>query len=455
MPSVFATASSDSARRVRGSSAASSVSPSFVVSGKTFTRQFAALYFVRLHALRAACHAAAEREGLAALVCKRLLDVRPAAQCILTGTLYKEQKLKPSILSEYAAQKKGQLPPTQHATSSQLQQQQQQGGEDEAMEADSPLGRLASSRGQWVSGDDQCVLEDESGRITLVAADPSLVRRLCTGVVVAALGVQDDSGRFHISRLLLPDMPPQPALSSGPQSAVPRPSRFVLLVSGLSFGCPTVDPLPLSLLADWCSGFSGQSSDMQRAASIAAVVVLGNSLHRFEKKKSKDGLKEVNPQHINQPANICRRKYSLTAYIRDPQCSTTLTHMLFWFGCVLVHVLCAVFLWRLLECRSSICRTCSVRAASWTCSSLGCVPASRLCTCCPAHLTRPTSRFPSSPSTNASLRPLQPTRPLPAAPTPLSCSSKLTDRSLIPPLSRPSKPSVAAAWTWCARPART
>ena len=146
---------------------------------------------------------------------------------------------------------------------------------------------------------DQCVLEDESGRIELVAADPSLIRRLCTGVVVAVLGVQDDSGRFHISRLLLPDMPPQKPLSSGNSSSHSHkhspspPPRYVLLVSGLSFGCPSVDPLPLTLLADWCCGLGGQRSDAQRAASIAAVVVMGNSLHRFSKKKSKDGLKEV------------------------------------------------------------------------------------------------------------------------------------------------------------------
>ena len=301
--SVIPSPSRTSSPRLTGvlcASVVSSSSPSFLVSGKTFTKQFAALYFIRLHALRPACHAAAEREGLADRVCERLLDVRPAVQCVLTGTLYKEQKLKPSILSEYSAQKKGQLPATQRASSSSSSTHTSPQYEEGAADTAGPLAELATSRGQWVSADDQCVLEDESGRITLVASDPSLISRLCTGVVVGALGVQDDSGRFHISRLLLPDMPPQATISSAPASTAQRSPRYVLLVSGLSFGCPTVDPLPLTLLVDWCCGAGGQRSDVQRAANLAAVVVMGNSLHRFAKKKSKDGLKEVS-QHSSHP----------------------------------------------------------------------------------------------------------------------------------------------------------
>ena len=290
------TGSSSPVSTLTRSSLSSECSGSYVVAGKTFAKQFAALYFIRLHALRSACHDAAERAGMSHLICPRLMDVRPAVQCVLTGTLYKEQRLKPSILSEYSAQKKGQLPPTQHTTSTQLQQ-----NEEAADDRDGALARLAAARGQWVSADDHCVLEDESGRIDLVAAEPTLIQRLCTGVVVAVLGAQDDGGRFHISRLLLPDMPPQqpirspstPASSAAAAHPPSRSPRYVLLVSGLSFGCPTVDPLPLTLLADWCCGLSGQRPDAQRAANVAAVVVMGNSLHRFSKKKSKDGLKEV------------------------------------------------------------------------------------------------------------------------------------------------------------------
>ena len=283
---------SPSARRalgVRCSSVESSAGVSFVVSGKTFSKQFAALYFTRMLALKAACHRTAEREGYASLLCARLLDVRPGVQCVLTGTLYKEQALKPSILSEYSAQKKGQLPAAQHSNSNGAQLDVQGRAEDGALAA------LASSRGQWVSASDQCVLEDESGRITLVAADASLISRLCTGVVLAALGVQDEAGKFHISRLLLPDMPPQAQAQPQPPLSTrsPHTPRYVLLVSGLSFGCPTVDPLPLTLLADWCCGAGGGASEAQQAARVGAVVVLGNSLHKFAKKKVKDGLKEV------------------------------------------------------------------------------------------------------------------------------------------------------------------
>jgi DNA polymerase delta subunit 2 len=297
------------------------------VSGATFSKQFAALYFVRLLSLRPHLMATASRyisslpetAGERPLLCARLLDSRPGLLCCLTGTLYKQQRLKPSILSEYSAQKQGHSSPTAEATSTRLQREAEDG--DAASASDSLSGR-------WTSEDDSFILEDESGRMSLLPAASSdsesafppaassassaavtlLDRRsLCTGVVVSVLGRQSASGRFAVERVFLAEMPEEqralpglplqaarsllPAPPPSPSLSLPS-SRFVLLVSGLSFGCPWADPLPLQLLVDWVCGFAGQEAELQAASRVQAVVVCGDSLHRFSKRRSKDGLRE-------------------------------------------------------------------------------------------------------------------------------------------------------------------
>ena len=438
-------------QRALPSSPPSPPSSAFVVTAKTFAKQFAALYFLRLHALRPHCtdtarhhlahhhltphttqhqHTTAPHTSTtptlsphpplahrqahahptalqrreeekergraedaggeetvgsgdgggsdAVLLCGRLLDVAAHRRCVLVGTLYKEQKLKPSILAEYSQQKKGHAPPTLQATSTQRQREEEgEAGADEGEGAGEvqpqPSGWVdaqLAQQGRWVSDDDAFILEDETGRIHLIAhhtaattsadvmdvlsispsssSPPSASigsfdgRRLCTGVVVGVLGVlEDGGGRFRVEQIFLPGMAPQtprpPLLSasSSPPPLSPSTPRYALLVSGLSFGCPTVDPLPAQLLQDFCTGYIGQPAvahpalhctalhqqqrrrqqrppltlgyvlsppplppplqDLSLASSISCVIIAGNSLHRFSKKRSKDGLKEVAP----------------------------------------------------------------------------------------------------------------------------------------------------------------
>ena len=311
-------------------------------------------------------------EGDAVLLCGRLLDVRSERRCVLVGTLYKEQKLKPSILAEYKQQKQGHAAPTLQATATRRQKEEEGDADgqdgDEAGEVQPQSSRWTEAQlaqhGRWVSDDDVLILEDETGRIQLVhdadaqlsrhaldlldsdsssssssASVPFEARRLCTGVVVGVLGRQEEEGggRFRVHRVFLPDMAPQTPLSqllspsplpSLPPLSPPTP-RFVLLVSGLSFGCPSVDPLPAQLLQDFATGYVGGEhvqnqphhsyptharstqqqltlpgsrasppatravQDVSLSSCISTVIIAGNSLHRFGKKKSKDGLKEV------------------------------------------------------------------------------------------------------------------------------------------------------------------
>ena len=114
--------------------------------------------------------------------------------------------------------------------------------------------------GRWVSDNDALILEDESGRIALVPAASSsfAASAFCTGAVLSVLGRQEDGGRFVVERAFAPDLAPQPPLAAAQPAQPSAAPRYVLLVSGLSVGCPSAHPLPLQLLHDYVAGFEGQ-----------------------------------------------------------------------------------------------------------------------------------------------------------------------------------------------------
>ncbi len=67
---------------------------------------------------------------------RKVLDLVDGQECILVGTLYKEMRLKPSILDEYVTR-------------------------------DLSLPRAAVSAAKFVAEDDALVLEDEAARVKL------------------------------------------------------------------------------------------------------------------------------------------------------------------------------------------------------------------------------------------------------------------------------------------------
>lgn len=264
---------------------------------KNFDKQYAAIYFTRLRALKQTVLDAAARElagrmqngGEAApKMCGRVLDIVPDRLCVIAGTIYKEMKLKPCIIEEY------------NKTAA-------------AADATTQAGSV------YTSPDDTLVLEDEFGRVGLIGSPDKLdVRELVSGVVVAVLGREAPGGKFEVEQLFIPDLAPQksmPAMiaaasssaaaaaaSSSSSSSPSPPPAYLLCVSGLSFGAPGQDPTPIQLLMDYVTGLLGSSADQQSSARIVRVLFCGNSLHRFEKKKGKDfAREEIDPAVVGVP----------------------------------------------------------------------------------------------------------------------------------------------------------
>ena len=201
--------------------------------------QYFQLYYNRLMLLLPRLKLAVEAKWPGASTAK-VLDLKEGEECVIMGTLYKEMKLKPSILDEY--------------------------GKDLA------LGATIAAK-KFTTDDDALVLEDEGARVKLVgaAADP---RQFVTGVVMACRGKVVQDGAFEVSETCFPAPAPQkpfPAASrTAAAAASPPPGEYVALVSGLRVGdARASDPAALELLLDYLTGNLGSSLDQHAAASVA------------------------------------------------------------------------------------------------------------------------------------------------------------------------------------------
>lgn len=168
---------------------------------------------------------------------------------IVIGTLYKELPAMPNLLKEYAAAK-------------------------------------VISGFHWVenkkytSEGDTLWIEDLTGRIRL-SAPADVVDAYVTGVVAAVHGVFAPPNEFVVSKITPCGVPKtHMAVAAAPDASMDvEHKRYVLLVSGLNAGDPQGNPMCADLLGDWIAGRVGCDEDRKLAASVAHVIVAGNSVY--------------------------------------------------------------------------------------------------------------------------------------------------------------------------------
>lgn len=232
--------------------------------GKHYQQQYADMYFARLAMLKPAVEmVAAEAFGdfeIAGDVAKkvdRVLDVRQGHLCWVTGTVYMEMPLKPNVLEDIGKEHWIAAPPVR----------ERYGGE-------------------W--GQEQTMLEDESGRLRLVGGflrDLLLV----TGAIVAVLGTENADGDFEVLDLRVPDLPRQPLRWEKDDADSARQGKKentqsrgeggkVAVLSGLSISGDEGDNLSLDILLEYLLGEAASLNDQADVASISRVIIAGNSL---------------------------------------------------------------------------------------------------------------------------------------------------------------------------------
>jgi DNA polymerase delta subunit 2 len=269
--------------RLHVNSTANPLDTGFQVKNKHFEQQFAAIYYARLNKLRktvleraeAAVKANSKYSQLKPITCNKIVDIDNEQYNIIAGTLYKEMKLKPSILDEYNQTKEeDSLSITNQSFKKDLQ--------------------------NYCSEDDSLIVEDEFGRVALLLNQDSLtlnptanssqnshvamdvehikISGLCSGITVAVLGREDIKGKFNVIALFFPDLAPQvPRPLTNSQSSAPN---YILMLSGLNIGSPATDSLNQQLLLDYITGYVGSNQEINFTATISRVILAGNSLYR-------------------------------------------------------------------------------------------------------------------------------------------------------------------------------
>ncbi|XP_031494829.1 DNA polymerase delta small subunit [Nymphaea colorata] len=211
----------------------------FLLGAPTYKgQQYSQLYFARLHVLRELLRSLAKK-WKPHLSVQNILGLEEGKDCIIIGTLYKQMKLKPSVLDEYSKER-----------------------------SSVPLVKPHN----FMHPDDHLILEDERGRVKLAgsALPPS---EFVTGVVVALHGKEISDGTFLVEDVLEAGLPAQTKLP-----LEPREDKYVVFVSGLSMGSRLSNPLQYQLLVDHLTGHLGGGNEQSMASQIVHVVITGNSV---------------------------------------------------------------------------------------------------------------------------------------------------------------------------------
>ncbi|KAF8519311.1 DNA polymerase alpha/epsilon subunit B-domain-containing protein [Hysterangium stoloniferum] len=245
--------------------------PSFILgpANRSYKHQYANIYFIRLRRLRQYVeNNARERwqnvKGNPQMA-KRVLDVTKGDLCWIVGTVYMDMPLKPNILEDI--------------------------GKDFSIPPPPPPPKYNSE-------EDSVVLEDESGRISLVG-DRLKRDQFVTGIIMAALGIETPDGEFEVIDVCFPGMAPQACVSQLTKSEedmdidslVPGAPNsedagysgsWIALLSGLelstSHPMSSETELHLQLLIEHILAESGGSTDQQLSSQISRVIIVGNSM---------------------------------------------------------------------------------------------------------------------------------------------------------------------------------
>ena len=150
-------------------------------------------------------------------------------------------------------------------------------------------------REKYVSptGQDQTMLEDESGRLRLIGT-PLQFSTLVTGCIVAVMGTENANGDFDIVDLKVPDLPRQPQrwerddgaaiLADGGGKAKSKEAKErkgggkVAIVSGLGINGEEGNTLTLDLLMEYLLGEACGQSTQHEVGKISRLIIAGNSI---------------------------------------------------------------------------------------------------------------------------------------------------------------------------------
>ncbi|EPY51479.1 DNA polymerase delta small subunit Cdc1 [Schizosaccharomyces cryophilus OY26] len=218
---------------------------------QTFNHQYSSIYFARLTALRPKVVSAARKKWPNHLELDRVLDVRNDQNCWVVGTAYMTSKLKPNVMDDV----------TQLHTIITASE-------------DSPYVSLENGNSDEI----QYSLEDNYGRVDCTGSlmyDVGVV----TGVVMAALGHEDEAGRFVVIDVCFPEsLSNNDTIPMTIDSKQEESPEFMAVVSGLGLSNDGIEGIGLHQIIEYLRGALPSMSSTFDPSSIKRLMILGNCL---------------------------------------------------------------------------------------------------------------------------------------------------------------------------------
>eukprot|EP00796_Vickermania_ingenoplastis_P013449 gene13449-9260_t len=251
----------------------------------------------------------------------RIIDLRVGTPAIVVGVTYKQMKLLPQFLKEYQKELLRLDAGGSEGSDDDNDADADGMGEVEeaalnAVEDVSPVATTGEGDEQnpyVCSPSDALVLEDSSGRITLLSAGDAAALepgRFCTGLVMAVYGTLRADGAFLVEHYALGGLedlyaaPEFPLVTSPEAAAGPC---YVAFLSGLAIDVEVSpqEDLQLRLLLDFLGGNMGCHDPglMDLARRVSRVVIGGNLLALTEEMKLKKKVKLEPPDHERLKTN--------------------------------------------------------------------------------------------------------------------------------------------------------
>ncbi|XP_022784166.1 DNA polymerase delta subunit 2-like [Stylophora pistillata] len=230
----------------------SNESERFLLKDRSFSRQYAQIYSVRIMAMSKKLATAARRKWGFTFKIKKLSEVKTDEKCFVIGTLFKKMEMKPSILKEISEEHNLMPQP---------------------------------SRERFTEDSDELVIEDETERVSLTGNIQ--VGTCVTGSLVALCGRTIDSGKFAVEDYCFSGLPYQTVpnldkhLSKGEDC-------YVAFISGLGFGDKSQDLLGLQMFSDLVIGELGSVQDQESCSKISRVIIAGNALSHYTVNKDSE-----------------------------------------------------------------------------------------------------------------------------------------------------------------------
>ncbi|EEB09655.2 DNA polymerase delta small subunit Cdc1 [Schizosaccharomyces japonicus yFS275] len=215
----------------------------FVLDTNSYNQQYASIYFARLNKLMPRTIDAARTKWPKYKQLDRVLEVKKDQVAWIVGTVYLSLALKPNVLADVTST---------HTINTEL---------DDS---------LYVNPNEADPSNMKCFIEDGFGRVECVLSSV-IPYNLVTGVVVAALGHEDEQGLFLVQDVCTAGMG---------NISIPRPLQtdcYIALMSGLGLASDTLEHVHVHLAVEFLRGQLPMFADVQ-ASQIARLLLLGNCL---------------------------------------------------------------------------------------------------------------------------------------------------------------------------------